>query len=62
MDEDSYKKPNTKLSVLFDDLVEQVMPTEIIRNTISHLYTEFQSLCEKLQSMSESKDFWKATK
>jgi hypothetical protein len=62
VDEDSYKKPNTKLSALFDDLVEQIMPTEIIRNTISHLYTEFQSLCEKLQAMSESKDFWKATK
>jgi hypothetical protein len=62
VDEDSYTKPNTKLSAVFDDLVEQIMPTEIIRNTISHLYTEFQSLCEKLQAMSESKDFWKATK
>lgn len=62
VDEKAYKKPNTKLFALFDDLVSQVMPTEVMRNTITHLYTEFNSLCEKLQSMAESKDFWKATK
>lgn len=51
---------NTKVYHLFDDLVEQIMPTELMRNTITHLYTEFQSLCEKLQVMAESKDFWTA--
>ena len=62
VDEGSYSKPNTKLSAIFDEMVAQVMPTEIVRTTITHLYTEFQSLCEKLQAMAESKDFWKATK
>lgn len=58
--EDSYKIPDTKLFPLFDDLVSQIMPNEVMRNTISHLYTEFQSLCDKLQTMAESRDFWKA--
>lgn len=62
VDDESYSRPNTKLSAVFDNLIEQVMPTEIIRTTITHLYTEFQSLCEKLQAMAESKDFWMATK
>lgn len=62
VDDEKYQRPNTKLFALFDDLVEQIMPTELMRNTISHLYTEFQSLCEKLQAMAEQKDFWKATK
>lgn len=62
VDEDSYKQPNTKIAALFDNLVEQIMPTEVMRGIISHLYTEFQSLCEKLQAMAESKDFWKAIK
>ena len=62
VDDEKYQRPNTKLFALFDDLVEQIIPTELMRNTISHLYTEFQSLCEKLQAMAEQKDFWKATK
>lgn len=62
VDEATYAKPNTKLFAIFDDLVSQVMPTEAIRNTITHLYTEFNSLCEKLQAMAEAKDFWRATK
>lgn len=62
VDETSYRRPNTKLFAVFDDLVNQIMPTEAIRNTITHLYTEFNSLCEKLQAMAEAKDFWKATK
>jgi len=57
---DSYKIPDTKLFPLFDDLVSQIMPNEVMRNTISHLYTEFQSLCDKLQTMAESRDFWNA--
>jgi hypothetical protein len=51
---------NTKVAALFDDMVEQIMPTELMRNTVTHIYTEFQSLCEKLQVMAESKDFWNA--
>lgn len=62
VDESEYKRPNTKLFALFDHLIEQLMPTEVMRNTVTHLYTEFNSLCEKLQAMAEAKDFWKATK
>jgi hypothetical protein len=62
VDEEDYPKPNTKIYALFDKLVEQIMPTEMMRSTITHVYTEFQTLCEKLQTMSESPDFWKATK
>ena len=58
VDADSYAKPNTKLYALFDDLVSQIMPSEMLRNSISHLYTEFQALVEKMQAMAESKDFW----
>jgi hypothetical protein len=54
--------PNTKIFALFDSLVEQIMPTEAMRNAIAHTYNEFNSLCEKLQSMAESKDFWNAIK
>lgn len=59
---DAPKLPDTKVSVLFDSLVEQIMPNEALRNAISHTYTEFNALCEKLQSMAESKDFWNAIK
>jgi hypothetical protein len=62
VDASEYPKPNTKLFALFDNLIEQLMPTEVMRNTVTHLYTEFNSLCEKLQAMAESKDFWQATK
>ena len=62
IDADSYKRPNTKLYALFDDLVSQIMPTEALRHTITHVFVEFQALCDKLQSMAESKDFWKAIK
>lgn len=62
VDEEDYPKPNTKIYALFDKLVEQIMPTELMRSTITHVYTEFQTLCEKLQVMAESPDFWKASK
>jgi hypothetical protein len=62
IDADSYKRPNTKLYALFDDLVSQIMPTEALRHTITHVFVEFQALCDKLQAMAESKDFWKAIK
>lgn len=58
VDADSYSRPNTKLYALFDDLVSQIMPSEMLRNSISHIYTEFQALVEKMQAMAESKDFW----
>lgn len=58
VEEGSYSRPNTKLFALFDDLVAQIMPSEMLRNTVSHLYTEFQALVEKMQAMAESKDFW----
>lgn len=59
---DPAEPPNTKIFALFDSLVEQIMPNEALRNAISHTYTEFNALCEKLQSMAESKDFWNAIK
>ena len=62
VEDGSYSRPNTKLFAIFDDMVEQIMPSELVRTTITHLYTEFQSLCEKLQAMAESKDFWRATR
>lgn len=62
IESDPVEEPNTKVFALFDSLVEQVMPSEAIRNAIAHTYTEFNSLCEKLQSMAESKDFWNAIK
>ncbi len=62
VDPKAYSKPNTKLFALFDDLVEQIMPTEALRHAITHIFVEFQSLCDKLQAMAEAKDFWKAVK
>lgn len=53
---------NTKVFAIFDSIVDQVMPSEAMRNAIAHMYTEFNSMCEKLQSMAESKDFWNAIK
>lgn len=62
VDEGSYSKPNTKLYAVFDQLVESVMPSEVLRNAISHLFTEFTALVEKMQAMAEDKDFWQAIK
>lgn len=62
IDVDPPEGANTKVFAVFDSLVEQIMPNEAMRNAIAHTYTEFNSLCEKLQSMAESKDFWNAIK
>jgi hypothetical protein len=62
VDPSEYKKPNTKLFALFDDLVEQIMPSDVMRNAVSNCYNQFNSLVEKMQAMAEDKDFWKAIK
>lgn len=62
IDADPVEPPNTKVYGLFENLVEQIMPNEAMRNAIAHTYSEFNDLCEKLQSMAESKDFWNAIK
>jgi len=54
------KFPDTKLVQVFEALIEQVCPTEQLRSVIGHAYNEFQAVCDKLQVMAESPDFWKA--
>jgi len=60
IESDPPKFPDTKLVEVFDTLIEQVCPTEQLRSIIGHAYNEFQAVCDKLQVMAESPDFWKA--
>lgn len=57
---ESFKSLQEKLIPFLNYILDNHMPTEGIRAVIGHAYFEFQSLCDKLQVMAESSNFWQA--
>lgn len=55
-----FKSLQDKLIPFLNYILDTHLPMEGIRAVIGHAYFEFQSLCDKLQVMAESPNFWKA--
>lgn len=54
------KDLQTKLPMYLNYVLETFLPLESTRSVIGHSYFEFQALCDKLQVMAESPNFWTA--
>jgi hypothetical protein len=60
IDGQSFKNLQEKLVPFLNYVLDTHLPMEGIRAVIGHAYFEFQSLCDKLQVMAESPNFWRA--
>ena len=60
IEDQSFKNLQEKLIPFLNYVLDNHLPTEGIRAVIGHAYFEFQSLCDKLQVMAESSNFWRA--
>lgn len=56
----SGKDAQARLIPFLNYVLDTFLPLESTRSVIGHAYFEFQSLCDKLQVMAESPNFWKA--
>jgi hypothetical protein len=56
----SGKDSQARLIPFLNYVLDTFLPLESTRSVIGHAYFEFQSLCDKLQVMAESPNFWKA--
>lgn len=56
------KSLQSKLIPFLNHVLDTFLPLESTRAVIGHAYFEFQALCDKLQVMAESPNFWKAVK
>jgi hypothetical protein len=54
------KQIQDKLIPFLNFVLDSFIPLESTRSIVGHAYFEFQSLCDKLQVMAESPNFWKA--
>ena len=54
------KDLQAKLIPFLNYVLDTFLPLESTRSVIGHAYFEFQALCDKLQVMAESPNFWKA--
>ena len=54
------KQIQDKLVPFLNYVLDTFIPLESTRSVVGHAYFEFQSLCDKLQVMAESPNFWKA--
>lgn len=50
----------SKLIPFLNYVLDTFLPLESTRSVIGHAYFEFQALCDKLQVMAESPNFWQA--
>lgn len=50
----------SKLPPYLNYVLDSFLPLESTRAVIAHAYFEFQQICDKLQVMAESPNFWKA--
>lgn len=50
----------SKLPMYLSYVLDTFLPLESTRSVIGHSYFEFQALCDKLQVMAESPNFWTA--
>jgi hypothetical protein len=60
IEDQSFKNLQEKLIPFLNYVLDNHLSTEGIRAVIGHAYFEFQSLCDKLQVMAESPNFWRA--
>ena len=54
------KDVQSKMPAFLEYVLDTFLPMDSVRAIVGHAYFEFQSVCDKLQVMAESPNFWKA--